>query len=93
MRSDEILLLDMLLAARDGVEFTRSCTRADFERDRMRQFGYGSRVQSSQRTGGQSRKSLRSLSAWLIYSAYLTLHSGNVKHHTTVRSTFQLEKG
>ncbi len=37
MRSDEILLLDMLLAARDGVDFTRDCTRADFERDRMRQ--------------------------------------------------------
>lgn len=37
MRPDEIFLLDMLLAARDGLEFLRDCPREAFDRDRMRQ--------------------------------------------------------
>ena len=37
MRPDEILLLDMLLAAREGVEFLRRSSLEEFEGDRMRQ--------------------------------------------------------
>ena len=37
MRPDDILLLDMLLAARDGMEFLRNCSREQFDQDRMRQ--------------------------------------------------------
>jgi len=37
MRPDDILLLDMLLAAQDGMEFLRDCSREQFDQDRMRQ--------------------------------------------------------
>jgi len=37
MRPDEILLLDMLLAAREALDFLGGVSAADFERDRMRQ--------------------------------------------------------
>ena len=37
MRRDDILLLDMLLAARDAVEFTDGLTFETFERSRMAQ--------------------------------------------------------
>jgi len=37
MRPDDILLLDMLLAARDAVEFLSDCQRNEFNQDRMRQ--------------------------------------------------------
>jgi len=37
MRPDEILLLDMLLAAREAVEFLRRSSLEEFEGDRMRQ--------------------------------------------------------
>lgn len=37
MRADGILLLDMLLAAREAVDFVHDCTREEFESDRMRQ--------------------------------------------------------
>ncbi|WP_170286793.1 HepT-like ribonuclease domain-containing protein [Thermochromatium tepidum] len=37
MRPDDILLLDMLLAARDGVAFIGNCTREEFEHNRMQQ--------------------------------------------------------
>jgi uncharacterized protein with HEPN domain len=37
MRTDEILLLDMLLAAREAIDFLIDVSLEDFERDRMRQ--------------------------------------------------------
>ena len=37
MRPDEILLLDMLLAGREAVEFLRRSSLEEFEGDRMRQ--------------------------------------------------------
>lgn len=37
MRPDDILLLDMLLAAREASEFLRNISLEDFRRDRMRQ--------------------------------------------------------
>lgn len=37
MRPDDILLLDMLLAARDGIEFLQDCPQDAFVKDRMRQ--------------------------------------------------------
>jgi len=37
MRPDVILLLDMLLSAREAVEFVRGCSRDEFINDRMRQ--------------------------------------------------------
>ena len=37
MRSDQVLLLDMLLAARDGVKFVRGRTREHFDQDDMMQ--------------------------------------------------------
>ncbi|MDY0313226.1 MAG: DUF86 domain-containing protein [Desulfobacterales bacterium] len=35
MRRDDILLLDMLIAARDAVEFLRTSSREEFEQNRM----------------------------------------------------------
>ncbi len=37
MRPDDILLLDMLLAARDGVAFLHNCSQGTFDLDPMRQ--------------------------------------------------------
>jgi uncharacterized protein with HEPN domain len=37
MRADEILLLDMLLAAREALGFLSGISLVEFERDRMRQ--------------------------------------------------------
>ena len=37
MRRDEAYLLDMLLSARDAVEFVSEITNADFEASRLRQ--------------------------------------------------------
>ena len=45
MRPDEILLLDMLLAAREAVEFLRRSSLEEFEGDRMRQLAVAKSIE------------------------------------------------
>lgn len=46
MRPDNVLLLDMLLAAREAVAFVEECTYKEFRGDRMRQMATAKAIET-----------------------------------------------
>jgi len=85
MRPDDILLVDMLLAAREAVEFLRVSTPEAFQQDRMRQLAVIKSIEVIGEAASQISKEFRELHSALPWREIVGMR------HRLVHGYFEID--